>query len=44
MDLRKNFFVMRVVKDGKGLPSKVVDMACLSVFKWHLDNVHNNML
>lgn len=44
MDLRKNFFIMRVVKHWKVLPSKVVDMACLSLFKWHLDNVHKNVL
>ena len=44
LDMRKHFFIERVVKPWNRLPREVVDAPSLSVFKRHLDNALNNML
>ncbi|KAK4826418.1 hypothetical protein QYF61_008951 [Mycteria americana] len=44
LDIRKHFFIERVVKQRNRLPREVVDAPSLSVFKRHLDNALNNML
>jgi len=44
LDIRKHFFIERVVKHWNRLPRELVDAPCLSVFKRHLDNGLNNML
>lgn len=44
LDMRKHFFIERVVKHWNRLPREVVDAPSLSVFKRHLDNALNNRL
>jgi len=44
LDIRKHFFIKRVVKHRKRLPREIVEAPCLSVFKWYLDTALNNML
>jgi len=43
LDIRKNFFTVKVVKHWKRLPREVVDVPCLSEFMRHLDNVLSNL-
>jgi len=44
LDFRKHFFTKCVVKHWSRLAREVVDVPCLSVSKWHLDNALHNML
>jgi len=44
LDIRRNFFTVRVVKHWNRLPREVVDAPCLSIFKRHLENALNYML
>ena len=44
LDIRKHFFMERVVKHWNRLPREVVDAPSLALFKWHLDNALNNRL
>ena len=44
LNIRKHFFIMRVIKHGYGLPGVVTDAPCLLVFKRHLDNALINVL
>ena len=43
VDVRKNIFTVRVVIHWNMLPIKVLNVACLSVFKTHLDNVFSTI-
>lgn len=43
-DTGKNFFATRVVQHWKRLPKEVIDVPCLLVFQWHLDNAIDIML
>jgi len=43
LDVRKHFFIGKVVKQCNWLPTDVVDAPSLSMFNRHLDNVLNNM-
>ena len=44
LDLRKNFFTMRVVKHWKRLPREVVDAPSLATFKVRLDGALSNLI
>ncbi|KAK4829271.1 hypothetical protein QYF61_002663 [Mycteria americana] len=44
LDIRKHFFIKRVVKHRSRLPREVVNAPSLSVFERHLDSALNNML
>lgn len=44
LDIRKEFFTMRMVKHWNRLTSEEVDAPRLSAFKRHLDNVLINMV
>lgn len=39
LDIRKNFYTERVIKDWDRLPGEVVESPSLDVFKSHLDMV-----
>lgn len=43
LDARKNVSTLRVVTHWNMLPTEVVNVTCLSVFKTHLDNVFKNV-
>lgn len=43
LDIRKNVYTMKVVRQWDRLPSEVVNAPCLPVFKKHLDNVLINI-
>ncbi|KFR09311.1 hypothetical protein Y956_07821, partial [Nipponia nippon] len=44
LDIKKKFFVMRVVKHWKGLPREVVDAPSLETFKARLDGALSNLI
>ncbi|KFR08151.1 hypothetical protein Y956_12064, partial [Nipponia nippon] len=44
LDIRKKFFIMRVVRQWNRLPSKVVDAPSLEVFKARLDGALSNLV
>jgi len=43
-NIRRNSLTRRLIKYWDRLPSEVVDVPCLPVFKRHLDNALNDML
>jgi len=43
-NMRKNFFLLRVMEHGNRLPREVVDSPSLEIFKTHLDKVLCNLL
>lgn len=43
LDIRKNFFTVKVVKSWNRLAREVADAQCQSVFKKHWDNILNNL-
>ena len=44
LDIRKNFFTMRVVKRWNGLPREVVEAPSLETFKTRLDRALSNLI
>jgi len=44
LDIRKNFFTMRVVKHWNGLPREVVKAPCLETFKVRLYGALSNLV
>lgn len=44
LDIRENFFTMKMIKHWNRISREMVDAPRLSVFKRHWDNVLNNML
>ena len=44
LDIRKNFFTMRVVKHWNRLPREVVDAPSLETFKARLDGALSNLI
>ncbi|KFV77929.1 hypothetical protein N308_11540, partial [Struthio camelus australis] len=44
LNLRKNFFTVRVTEHWTRLPSKVVESPSLEIFKSRLDVILGNML
>jgi len=44
LDIRKKFFMMRVVRHWKRLPREVVDAPSLTAFKARLDGALSNLL
>ncbi|KFW63962.1 hypothetical protein AS28_13642, partial [Pygoscelis adeliae] len=44
LDIRKKFFMMRVVKHWNRLPGEVVDARSLEAFKARLDGTLSNLI
>ncbi|KFR14128.1 hypothetical protein N306_02593, partial [Opisthocomus hoazin] len=44
LDIRKKFFIMRVVKHWNMLPREAVDAPSLEVFKARLDGALSNLI
>ncbi|KFO71906.1 hypothetical protein N303_00198, partial [Cuculus canorus] len=44
LDIRKNFFTMRVVRHWNRLPREIVDAPSLEVFKARLDGALGSLL
>ncbi|KFZ51745.1 hypothetical protein N338_11009, partial [Podiceps cristatus] len=44
LDIRKKFFMMRVVRHWNRLPQEVVDAPSLEVFKARLDGALSNLV
>ncbi|KFM13740.1 hypothetical protein AS27_14185, partial [Aptenodytes forsteri] len=44
LDIRKNFFTLRVVKHWNRLPREVVDAPSLETFKVRLDGALSNLI
>ncbi|KFR13355.1 hypothetical protein N306_02535, partial [Opisthocomus hoazin] len=44
LDIRKNFFMMRVVKHWNRLPKEVVEAPSLETFKARLDGALSNLV
>jgi len=44
LDIRKNFFMMRMGKPWQGLPREVVDVPSLEMFKVKLDGALSNLI
>jgi len=44
LNMRKNFFTLRMTEDWKRLPGEVVDSPSLEIFKAHLDKVLCSLL
>ncbi|KFQ95849.1 hypothetical protein Y956_02459, partial [Nipponia nippon] len=44
LDIRKNFFTMRVVKHWNRLPREAVDAPSLETFKARLDGALSNLI
>ena len=44
LNMRKNFFTLRVMEHWNRLPKEVVESPSLEIFKTHLDKVLYNLL